>query len=495
MSISPELKNFEIINGFSVTNKNAVELRLNLTEEEAGLVVWPTAKAVINHCELVSNEIRYGGKVIFNAVINNGGLKKIESGVEFSYKVDATGVLPTDTVSGSATIENVKVSVVNGIPTATCLLVFVAHVEKPVQVEYVNSIDGAFCKKCQGENAKIVAKESKNFTLEDQFDLDFIVNEVLFQSQTVKVLEVISSIGCCIVKGELLLDVLYLASEENTPILDKKVIPFRFEQDVTKVMPDLITLANLTVTDFNLKVVVDKSSGKSSVMAFGEVKMETTVYENEPLTFMSDAYTLQRELKVGLTGKNLVKMLPQRVVEGKIYQSGISKTQKNSRLIAPLFAKIEQSDLTLSNGEVTISGVIEAVMLMSGDSGYFTETALLPFTIIEKGFSNCARLINSIICSYAVAESGDTLSVDINALFYIIEKQEEKAVFVTSVEEGEEKPVNTSAISVYIPKNQDTLWELSKSLGVSEEDIMALNPDLSFPLSGDERIIIYREIK
>jgi LysM repeat protein len=48
---------------------------------------------------------------------------------------------------------------------------------------------------------------------------------------------------------------------------------------------------------------------------------------------------------------------------------------------------------------------------------------------------------------------------------------------------------------VYIPKNQDTLWELSKSLGVSEEDIMALNPDLSFPLSGDERIIIYREIK
>lgn len=495
MSISPELKNFEIMNGLSVTNKNAVELRLNLTEEEAGFIVWPTAKAVINYCELLDNEIRYGGKVIFNAVINNGGLKKFESGVEFSYKVDANGVLPTDTIIGNCSIENVKVAVVNGIPTATCLLVFVGKVEKTSQAEYLHSLDGAFCKKNQAESVKIVTKESKNFSLEDQFELDYSVNEVLCQTQTIKVLEVVSSIGCCIIKGELLLDVLYSVGEDNVATLDKKVIPFRFEQDISKVMPDLICLSNLSVNDFNLKVVVDRSVGKSSVMAFGEIKVETVVYENQPLSFVCDAYTLNRELNIGFTSKNLTKILGQRVVEAKVYQSGISKNQKNSRLIAPLFAKIEQSDIVVGNGEVTITGVVEAVVLLSGESGYFVETALVPFSVTEKGFKNLAVIDNQVVCNFSVAESGDTLSVDLNLVFYIIEKEEVKAVFATTVEEGDEKPVNTSAISVYIPKSTDTLWELSKALGVSEEEILAFNGELSFPLSGDERIIIYREIK
>lgn len=495
MAISPELKNFDIVNEFSVISKNAVELKLNLTEEEASKIIWPSAKAVITHAEAENDEIRYGGRVIFNAVINDKELKKIESGVEFSYKVDAQGAQPGDNLTYSVSVENVKVSIVNGIPTASCLLVFTCNVITSKQQEYIYTVNEAFCKKVQVENAKIVLKESKNFSLEDQFELNFVVEEVLWQNQTVKVLEVISGIGCTIIKGELLLDVLYSISEDAQPILDKKVIPFRFEQDISKVMPDLICISNLSVLDFNLKVVVDKNNGKSSVMAFGEIKVETIVYENESVSYVEDAYTLEKELLVNVERKKCCKIVGQKVIESKVYQSAISKNQKNSRLITPLFAKIEQSEVTVNNKELTVNGVIEATILFSGEMGYFTQTALIPFTITEKGVSNSACLQKAVISSLVATDNEDSISLELGVVCYIIDKEDVCFMVATSIEVGEDKEVNASAISVCIPKKGDTLWELSKAFGVSEDEILALNGDLSFPLNGDERIVIYREIK
>ena len=49
------------------------------------------------------------------------------------------------------------------------------------------------------------------------------------------------------------------------------------------------------------------------------------------------------------------------------------------------------------------------------------------------------------------------------------------------------------AISVFVPKKGDELWDISKQLRVSEEEIMKCNENLEFPLRGDERIIIYRQ--
>ena len=56
-----------------------------------------------------------------------------------------------------------------------------------------------------------------------------------------------------------------------------------------------------------------------------------------------------------------------------------------------------------------------------------------------------------------------------------------------------ERRTSGSAISVFIPKAGDGLWEISKELGASGEEITSTNPDLSFPLTGEERIIIYRQ--
>ena len=53
--------------------------------------------------------------------------------------------------------------------------------------------------------------------------------------------------------------------------------------------------------------------------------------------------------------------------------------------------------------------------------------------------------------------------------------------------------LSESAISVYVPRAGDGLWELSKSLKKSPEEVAASNPDIEFPVREGQRVIIYRK--
>ena len=64
--------------------------------------------------------------------------------------------------------------------------------------------------------------------------------------------------------------------------------------------------------------------------------------------------------------------------------------------------------------------------------------------------------------------------------------------YLSDVTEGEPVKVNCSALSVYIPEAGDSLWDTAKKLLQTPESIQATNPELSFPLSGKERILVYR---
>jgi hypothetical protein len=56
-----------------------------------------------------------------------------------------------------------------------------------------------------------------------------------------------------------------------------------------------------------------------------------------------------------------------------------------------------------------------------------------------------------------------------------------------------EKKLEDWAISVVIPFKGEDLWSLSKRLNQSPEEITMANKDLTFPLTGEERIVIYRQ--
>ena len=69
----------------------------------------------------------------------------------------------------------------------------------------------------------------------------------------------------------------------------------------------------------------------------------------------------------------------------------------------------------------------------------------------------------------------------------------EKHSVVTRIEAGDPIAENDSAFSVYIPAAGDGLWDVAKKLRKTPEEVQRCNADLEYPLTGKERIVIYRK--
>ena len=86
-----------------------------------------------------------------------------------------------------------------------------------------------------------------------------------------------------------------------------------------------------------------------------------------------------------------------------------------------------------------------------------------------------------------------TIDAEVTLKFALCERVRLGARLVASAEAGEAVTESDSAISVYIPRAGDGLWELAKRLNKSPEEVTASNPDLEFPIREGQRVIIYRK--
>ena len=67
--------------------------------------------------------------------------------------------------------------------------------------------------------------------------------------------------------------------------------------------------------------------------------------------------------------------------------------------------------------------------------------------------------------------------------------------YVGEVTEGEEYGETQEGFSVFMTSAGEELWDVSKRLGCSPEELQKNNPELEFPLKDGERIFVYRQIK
>ena len=67
--------------------------------------------------------------------------------------------------------------------------------------------------------------------------------------------------------------------------------------------------------------------------------------------------------------------------------------------------------------------------------------------------------------------------------------------YISSVEIGDERPVNTSGLSMYVANDGDTMWDVCKSLTATPEQILSQNPTLTFPLKQCDKVIYFRQLK
>ena len=141
---------------------------------------------------------------------------------------------------------------------------------------------------------------------------------------------------------------------------------------------------------------------------------------------------------------------------------------------------------------MTVDGVAMSTLIVQGTDGSHRAIELsLPFSVpIEATDASISVLVLGM--SARQRQEGE---IEAEATLKITAKERRKvsARLVSGCEEGDPLPVSDSAVSVYIPRAGDGLWELAKSLKKSPEEVSANNPDIEFPIKEGQRVIVYRK--
>ena len=497
---------FETIN-FNLGQKNLseqikVECKTEIPSDCVAGILNVGAWATVSETDVDGGKIGYGGKVIFFISYvdeQSGEIKKAECGSEFKGLINSQEDFSACKVFVTAGVEKTETDV-SGVKLSVS-----AHIKIKAEITdcaSVNALSG-------GENLVVNTKERAvanslgvrhgNYPIEEEFELDYAVLEVLSHRVAPVITSVQCGIGCIIVDGEVLLSAIMLQKNDKSSIIrENRTIPFRTEIECEEAMPAMQAIARVKEKSFKTDIAVDEENLKSIVTASVVLQFEGEVFTSGVVTLATDAFSTEQEISLEREELPYFKTLDMRsfstFTEGVV---SIEELPIGASLLAVGNEAVEVVSKSCSEKGLNVTGVVTAVgFFRNGEGKAFARKLQIPFeTLLECAF-DCE--VDFELLARAEKAKGKILtltelSLECELLFTLYPKERCKCSLVKGVTAMGEKKVLDAGLSVYIATEGEELWSLAKRLNVCPQALVETNKDLCFPLTGEERIVVYRK--
>ena len=163
------------------------------------------------------------------------------------------------------------------------------------------------------------------------------------------------------------------------------------------------------------------------------------------------------------------------------------------RILTVLGESVSLISVKTDCGNVSVDGTVKAdVVFKNADNGIVCVPCECPFSFDFSEDGEPSDLSVVLTNLNARVRNGEIeLETHLEVCYNLFDcKKVSCAVDLIQLGERNRKG---SAISVFVASRGDDVWDVAKRLGSDEEEILKYNGDLTFPLEGDERIILYRQ--
>ena len=457
------------------------DVRTDDCKKVLGILVRPE----ITDSTADENGTGFVGKAVFSLFyLTENGLNKTERSIEFSGKTESQqGAIwvsaETEKTDYDESGEYLSLGAVIGVNVKA---------DNTLELTAVSGGEGLVVKSEITEGQKCFGLKTGAYTIEDEFDLSYEIAEVFTQNATVCLKKSSCGVGTVILEGELYFTALLQRADKNDIIKESKTIPFKIETEYEDAMPDMVSVSGIVLKSFTTEITVDKDKAKSTVKAIANTEYANRVYAPQEIKTVIDAFSVTNEIKLEEKTYNHKTVLPMAVTETEVEGSYPISVNESAEFIAFGYETItlERKE---KEGKPYLYGSLEG-------TAYFNDQVLIPVKIsvpINKE-ADIDKDCDYTLCDCTAVRHGDQIEVKAKIIIRSYPKTENSIRYVEKVEEGQEKKVNLSAVSVYIPFENEDLWSISKRLSVCPDQLVATNTDLQFPLSGEERIVVYRQL-
>lgn len=496
MAITPTYAAYDYTaRGAQIRSQSIVECRLSDWAQNRPLAVCP--RVTLTGAEVRDGEVRYSGKLYFSVVARteDGAVISAERGAEFSHRAECADAAPACraevrlTVEKTETRQDGRALILSAIVTAEIGLLI------PSQMHYLSGGEGVVCDFRAARLCRLYSCAGQA-EFEEEFDTDY-VGDVLAHSEQIGLTRVVAGTGALDVSGEVCLCVLAKRAGESEVVSYERLIPFRAEIPCDEAAAGMACRAAAEISSVELSATCDEEKGRCRILAQIAVSVSGCVFGGEKVLLPADAFcpgaacALRRD-SVRFEEPTCAFTAVERV-SGTAALGGT--VDFSCALQAAAQCTVEAA-ASVSEGEIAVEGVLHTVVFYREGEEENSLPVSLPFAFPVR--SDRARAgdraeMTAIVCGVSVRQKteGELEAEGTLRLFFTLFGGE-RTDCVTELTAGEPVPESGAAIRVFMPAAGDTLWETAKKLGKPPEQVAEENPELAFPLRGDERIVVYR---
>lgn len=461
-------------------------VEIKFTEQDMGEIVAVCPQVSLTSAEASSGRINYGGRLICTVVYADGSnLCRVQKGAEFSHHLDNDALAPAQNCDCSLRCEHTRVKREGSFYIVSVVVGADISVSDSAERSYIQSLDGAITRCEEGKLFNAVA-----FSGEGEVDDDFnlVATDILVPSAQPIVLNCAVRSGLIEVSGEIYLSL--LAVREGSPVALDRVIPFKAELSCDRAIIPSPAGCRAEIKDMTVDCKVNEERGKCDVNFNATLAFSGTFYEEEEVSYISDAFSPENELKLSFCEEQNTVCTDVKVYSERVSGLCASKA-KLDYTCAFLAAALPRADYIRTQDGV--EGSVSVTLFFEQGGEVRSTEVNLPFSVKLTGLNDAQGGVTVAVIGMSLRQRAEgECEAEAVLKIAVLDGQRHSVRYLTGAEEGEKKAVNDSAISVHVPAAGDGLWETAKKLGCSPDSIQKANPELSFPLSGKERILIFR---
>lgn len=447
--------------------------------------------------DVTDGEVFYKGKLLLTLVYEDSerNVCRSERGMEFSHTVKNEACTPACKAALSLQAVEVKERREGSGLYLSVVVEAKISLSDERTIEYV--ADAADVpvqrRECKAVLSYAFSGEAE---ADDEFDTEYL-GDILLHSERVSVTDVTAEDGVVSVTGEINLNVCALKEESKLVSLER-LIPFRAEIPCEGAKISDKCVSSACVIHARVQAEPDEERGKCRVRTDFTLSLQGRVYEDCPLTLLDDAFSPKRELTLQKSQcveecvSDTIRFSER--VSGRAALSG--SIDFSDSLSCVLLSHATASAQKGEDGE-RIDGVLSATLILRGNEGaHKSRRVELPFSLPLKFAAAGRRSVSVMACGVSVRQRKEgEAEVEGTLRFAVTAMEDRPLLWVEDIVEGEPYPENENAVSIYMPQAGASLWETAKQLKKSPEEVERSNPELKFPLTGEERILIYRQAK
>lgn len=478
-----------------------IECKTAVSTQEVSSVISISPFAIVEKGEVSNGKVKYSGKALFYICYTDseGEIKKCECGYEIKGELVNENILDDSKISLFAQVEKVEKDLSSSNLEIKAILQITAKIEQSVSKSALIGGDKIFALENQITSISGLGLCYGAYPMEEEFELDFPVQEVLYHKAESTITAVQSGMGSIIVDGQVLLSLVLLQKNDKRDIIkDTRILPYRMEIECEDAMPNMQAVAFVSEKSVSTDVAVDEQNGTSVVRANITLQFEGQAYVNSTLAVAGDAFCTENDI-------DLIKedCLQYNLLETRSYNFSVSTRAQTEEI--PLGANIVgvcAESISISETKcdcqgLQITGEYSAIVYFKDSENRLISRQLYSpfekkldgeyncqteFEIKAKAFSGKAKILSATEME---------LNGEVFLTVYPIEKN--SFCFINDVKILGEKKDNPCAISVYLGTAGEECFSLAKRLNVCPDTLIETNKDLQFPLSGKERIVVYRQ--